>query len=84
MALEIYMGIELSPASELGDNGRWRSRAVLRAVDGNSPAVHLMGWPLEHGTEKEANQAAMAAAKRRIHRGQWRDEDSASNFTPLA
>lgn len=79
--VECFMGVSITPISRQRDNGKWKSVARLQAKDG--PPVIALGWPLEHGTEEEANVTAMATAKRQIHRGQWQEQQPTSEFQPL-
>jgi hypothetical protein len=76
-----FLGVTIVTASVEQSDGMWHSRALLYADDG-ATEVEMWGWPLKHDSEQAANVTAIATAKRRIHRGQWRDNEP-SDFASL-
>lgn len=65
----------------------WLSPAVVHTTmqpeDGSELPVDCAGWPTVHDTEEDANEAALAWAKRQVRLGRWNGEPTSTDFQSL-
>ncbi len=81
---EMFMDVLITPTSYFSDfDTRWVAHATLQHLKEPASVVELQGWPTLHQTKRDADLAALATAKRRIHGGRWKEQNEDSGFLPL-